>query len=50
MSLVRLHKMNHLLKAMGFWVWGLVVHRLSVSVVSSELPGAQLFIGRIDAW
>ncbi len=26
--------MNHLLKAMGFWVWGLVAIGLSVSVVS----------------
>src|SRR5580704_13091381 len=34
-SLVRSHKMNHLLKAMGFWVWGLIAIGLSVSVVSS---------------
>jgi hypothetical protein len=27
--------MNHLLRAMGFWVWGLVAIGLSVSVVSS---------------
>jgi tetratricopeptide (TPR) repeat protein len=27
--------MNHLLKAMGFWIWGLVAIGLSVSVVSS---------------
>jgi hypothetical protein len=26
--------MNHLLKAMGFWIWGLVAIGLSVSVVS----------------
>ena len=26
--------MNHLLKAMGFWVWGLVAIGLSVSMVS----------------
>ena len=27
--------MNHLLKAMGFWIWGLVAIGLSLSVVSS---------------
>jgi len=26
--------MNHLLKAMGFWIWGLVAIGLSVSVAS----------------
>ena len=31
---MRSHEMNHLLRAMGFWIWGLVAIGLSVSVVS----------------
>src|ERR1700722_6496342 len=33
--LVRSHKMGDVLKAMGFWIWGLIAIGLSVSVVST---------------
>jgi tetratricopeptide (TPR) repeat protein len=32
--LVSSHKMNYLLKAMGFWIWGLIAIAISVSLVS----------------
>jgi tetratricopeptide (TPR) repeat protein len=44
-SLVRSHKMNHLLKAMSFWVWGLIAIGLSVSIVSVSYKVLSLYRG-----
>ena len=37
--------MTHLLKAMGFWIWGLIAIALSVSVISVNSRVMQLFRG-----
>ena len=39
--------MNNLLKAMGFWIWGLVAVAISVSLVSVSYRGASYLSG---AW
>jgi tetratricopeptide (TPR) repeat protein len=44
-SLVRSHKMNNLLKAMGFWIWGLIAIGLSVSMVSVSYKVLSLYRG-----